>query len=241
MAMKAKNESLDPTVLLGTDQGHSKLEYQAGEVFFSQGDEADSVFHIVRGKVKVAVISDQGREAIVGLLADGDFFGEGCLTGQPLRLATAVAITDVSVIRIEKAEMIRILHTEPDFAQVFIKHLLNRNSRIEADLCVAAKARRSDSVRAQRSRMSSFPRFLTCWVESGEWFVMDQTRDDIVMHLRDGKEAELIAALMNGDLAKLATANPETLANCYKTVRRLLHVPRERHRPEVASEAFSLH
>jgi CRP/FNR family transcriptional regulator, cyclic AMP receptor protein len=88
----------------------------------------------VRGKIKIAVISEQGKEAVVGLLGKGDFVGEGCLIGQPLRLATAASMTDTTVMRIEKAEMVHVLHAEPAFAEVFTAHLLTRNSRVEADL-----------------------------------------------------------------------------------------------------------
>ena len=88
----------------------------------------------MRGKIKIVVISEQGKEAVVGLFGEGDFFGEGCLIAQPLRLATATTMTDAAVIRVEKAEMIRVLHAEPAFAEVFTAHLLIRNSRIEADL-----------------------------------------------------------------------------------------------------------
>ncbi len=135
MARKAKSALFDPAVFL-TTAGHarSKAEYLAGVVIFSQGDTADSVFQIVRGKVKISVTSGQGREAVVGLFGGGDFFGEGCLLGQPLRLAAAVAMTDAEVVRIEKTEMVRVLHAEPAFAEVFTTHLLTRNSRIEADL-----------------------------------------------------------------------------------------------------------
>ncbi len=135
MARKARRGSFDPDVFLATAKhGRSMSEYRAGEVVFSQGDAADAVFYIVRGRIKIAVTSGQGREAVVGLLGDGDFFGEGCLIAQPLRLATAAAMTEATVARIKKAEMIRVLHDEPAFAEVFTAHLLTRNSRIEADL-----------------------------------------------------------------------------------------------------------
>lgn len=125
----------DPAVFLATaGEGRSKAEYLAGVVIFSQGDVSDAVFHIVRGKVKIAATSGQGREGVVGLFGDGDFFGEGCLIGQPLRLAAAVAMTDAEVVRIGKAEMVRVLHAEPAFAEVFTTYLLTRNSRVEADL-----------------------------------------------------------------------------------------------------------
>ena len=135
MARKANTASFDPDVFLATvNHGRIMAEYRTGRVIFSQGDVADSVFYVVRGKIKIAVTSGQGREAVVGLLGQGDFFGEGCLIAQPLRLATAAAMTDATVMRIEKAEMIRVLHAEPAFAEVFTAHLLTRNSRVEADL-----------------------------------------------------------------------------------------------------------
>jgi CRP-like cAMP-binding protein len=135
MARKATRGSFDPDLFLATvNHGRSMSEYRAGEVVFSQGDVADAVFYIVRGKVKIAVTSGQGREAVLGLLGEKDFFGEGCLIAQPLRLSTASAMTDSSVARIEKARMIRVLHDEPAFAEVFTAHLMTRNSRIEADL-----------------------------------------------------------------------------------------------------------
>ena len=134
-APEAESGLFDPAVFLATaSHGRSKAEYLAGVVIYAQGDAADAVFHIIRGKVKIAVTSGQGREAVVGLFGEKDFFGEGCLIAQPLRLATAIAMTDATVLRIEKAEMVRVLHAEPDFAEVFTAHLLTRNSRVEADL-----------------------------------------------------------------------------------------------------------
>ncbi len=135
MARKAKSAPFDAAVFLATvNHGRSMSEHRAGQVIYAQGEAADSVFYIVRGKVKIAVTSGQGREAIVGLFGEKDFFGEGCLIGQPSRLAAATAMADVTVLRIEKAEMIRVLHAQPAFAEVFTAHLLTRNSRVEADL-----------------------------------------------------------------------------------------------------------
>ena len=134
-APEAESGLFDPAVFLATaSHGRAKAEYLAGVVIYAQGDSADAVFHIIHGKVKIAVTSGQGREAVVGLFGEKDFFGEGCLIAQPLRLATATAMTDAELLRIEKAEMIRVLHAEPDFAEVFTAHLLTRNSRVEADL-----------------------------------------------------------------------------------------------------------
>jgi CRP/FNR family transcriptional regulator, cyclic AMP receptor protein len=135
MARKVKGPAFDANLLLATaGRGRTKLEYRSEGVIFSQGDAADSIFYILRGKIKIVVTSKQGREAVVALLGEGDFFGEGCLIAQPLRLATAASMTDATVMRVEKAEMLRLLHAEPDFAEVFTAHLLTRNSRVEADL-----------------------------------------------------------------------------------------------------------
>jgi CRP/FNR family transcriptional regulator, cyclic AMP receptor protein len=135
MATKGEIASFDPDVFLATvNQGRTLSEYRTQQVIFSQGEAADSVFYVMRGKIKIAVTSEQGREAIVTLLGKGEFFGEGCLIAQPLRLATATSMTDATVMRIEKAEMIRVLHAEAAFAEVFIAHVLTRNSRVEADL-----------------------------------------------------------------------------------------------------------
>jgi CRP/FNR family cyclic AMP-dependent transcriptional regulator len=135
MARKIKGPSFDPNLLLAaTGRGRTKLEYRSGRVIFTQGDVADSIFYILRGKIKIAVTSKQGREAVVALLGERDFFGEGCLIAQPLRLATAASMTDATAIRVERAEMLRLLHSEPDFAEAFTVYLLTRNSRVEADL-----------------------------------------------------------------------------------------------------------
>jgi CRP/FNR family cyclic AMP-dependent transcriptional regulator len=135
MARKTKGPSFGPNLRLATTgRGRTKLEYRSGRVIFSQADAADSIFYIVRGKVKIFVTSKQGREAVVALLGEGDFFGEGCLIAQPLRLASAASMTDATVMRIQKAEMMRLLHAEPGFAKAFTVHLLTRNSHFEADL-----------------------------------------------------------------------------------------------------------
>jgi CRP/FNR family transcriptional regulator, cyclic AMP receptor protein len=114
--------------------GRTKVEYQSGQVIFSQEDVADSVFYILRGKIKIVVTSKQHKEAVVALLGEGEFFGEGSLLAQPLRLAAAVSITDVTVMRIDKTEMMRLLQSTADFSDAFMVHLLTRNSRVEADL-----------------------------------------------------------------------------------------------------------
>jgi CRP-like cAMP-binding protein len=92
------------------------------------------VFYIQKGKVKVTVLSEQGKEAVVAVLGPDEFCGEGCLTGQPVRLATATAMTECEIMRLEKATMIRVIHEEPAFAEMFVSHLLARTSRVEADL-----------------------------------------------------------------------------------------------------------
>jgi CRP/FNR family transcriptional regulator, cyclic AMP receptor protein len=135
MARKVKGPAFDANLLLATaGRGRTKLEYRSEGVVFSQGDAADSIFYVLRGRIKIVVTSKQGREAVVAVLGEGDFFGEGCLIAQPSRLATATSMTDAAVMRVEKTEMLRLLHAEPDFAEVFTVHLLTRNSRVAADL-----------------------------------------------------------------------------------------------------------
>jgi CRP/FNR family cyclic AMP-dependent transcriptional regulator len=125
----------DPKLYLATvDGGRTIADYRKNDVIFAQGDPADSVLYVQKGRVKIVVTSEQGKEAIVAVLGAGEFFGEGCLIAQPLRLATALAMTESSVMRVSKGEMIRILHQEPEFAELFTAHLLTRNSRTEEDL-----------------------------------------------------------------------------------------------------------
>jgi CRP/FNR family cyclic AMP-dependent transcriptional regulator len=120
--------------LAGICRGKTTIEYGANRLIFSQGNSADSVFYLRRGKVKLAVTSDQGREAIVAILGAGEFFGEGCLAGQPLRVGTAIAIADCTLVRIEKPLMVRVLHEQHAFSEMFATHLLSRSIRYEADL-----------------------------------------------------------------------------------------------------------
>ncbi len=114
--------------------GRTTIEFQTKEVLFSQGDPADAVFYIHKGKIKLTVVSTSGKEAVVGMVSPGDFFGEGALAGQRVRMATAIAIADGSVERVEKKAMARLLHQQPVFSDLFMTHLLSRNIRIEEDL-----------------------------------------------------------------------------------------------------------
>jgi CRP/FNR family cyclic AMP-dependent transcriptional regulator len=120
--------------LANANGGRAISIYRANQPIFSQGEPADSVFYIQEGKVKVTVMSEQGKEAIVAILGIGDFCGEGCLAGQPRRMATAAAMEDSKIMRLEKAGMNRLLHDEPEFSERFMAHLLARNVRVEADL-----------------------------------------------------------------------------------------------------------
>jgi CRP/FNR family transcriptional regulator, cyclic AMP receptor protein len=131
----AAGVSFDPATFLETNaSGRIISTYSRKDVIFSQGDDADSIFYIRKGKVKVAVLSSQGKEAVVALLGPDEFVGEGCLIGQPKRLATASAMTDCEMMRVDKTEIQRVLHDEPAFSQMFISHVLMRNARIEEDL-----------------------------------------------------------------------------------------------------------
>ncbi|MGA2373804.1 MAG: Crp/Fnr family transcriptional regulator [Candidatus Korobacteraceae bacterium] len=110
------------------------MEYQAGASIFSQGDAADAVFYIESGKVKLTVVSARGKEAVVGILQEGSFFGEGCLAGQPLRMATTTALQRSTITRLAKETMVKMLRQEPEVAERFLAYLLSRNIRIEEDL-----------------------------------------------------------------------------------------------------------
>jgi CRP/FNR family cyclic AMP-dependent transcriptional regulator len=135
MAGKAAESAFDPKGFFATVvPGHTVSDLCKGEVVFQQWSAADAVFYIQKGKIKIVVVSKEGKEAVVGVMNPGDFFGEGCLIGQPLRLATAKAMTDGQVVRVSKAEMLHALHAEPTFSELFMTHLLTRNSRVEEDL-----------------------------------------------------------------------------------------------------------
>jgi CRP/FNR family transcriptional regulator, cyclic AMP receptor protein len=134
MKRKAKLP-FDPQVFLSkVNGGRAISDYRKDRIVYRQGDPADSVFYIQSGKVKRTVVSEHGKEAVVALLGTGDFFGEGCLTGQPLRLSTVSAMTGCVIVRIAKADITRVIHDEAAFAELFIAHLLSRNSRVEEDL-----------------------------------------------------------------------------------------------------------
>jgi len=133
--LEARTERVDwESILTGIFRGKTVIECGIDRNIFRQGQPADSLFYIRRGKVKLTVISQQGKEAIVAILGPGEFFGEGCLAGQPLRMATAVAMTDCTLDKIEKSLMARMLHEKHDVSELFVKHLLTRNIRYEADL-----------------------------------------------------------------------------------------------------------
>jgi CRP/FNR family cyclic AMP-dependent transcriptional regulator len=114
--------------------GRTIAEYPKDQMVFSQGDPANAVFYIQKGKVKLTVVSHAGKEAVIAILGPGDFLGEGCLTAQSLRMATAIAISDCSIVRLERTAMIGMLHEEPAFSEMFLAYVLSRNMRIEEDL-----------------------------------------------------------------------------------------------------------
>jgi CRP/FNR family cyclic AMP-dependent transcriptional regulator len=134
MKRKAKPQ-FDPKEFLAKVNGGQRIfDYRKDQIIFRQGDPADAVFYIQSGKAKRTVISEHGKEAVVALLDAGDFFGEGCLAGEALHLSTVCALTKCVIARVSKADITRVIHEEPAFAELFIAHLLARNSRIEEDL-----------------------------------------------------------------------------------------------------------
>src|SRR5581483_9680580 len=134
-AMAAKKRRFDVEAFLASaDGGRTIAKYRKNRSIFAQGDPADSVFYVQEGKVKITVLSAQGKEAVVAIHGKGDFLGEGCLTGQPRRLATAAAMTESVIMRIDKPSIVRVLRDEPAFAEMFVAYILARNARVEADL-----------------------------------------------------------------------------------------------------------
>ena len=130
-----KRKQFDPKTFLTVINGGRKvLVFPKKQAIFVQGDPSDAVFYIQKGKIKLTVVSKTGKEATIGMLKEGDFFGDACLTGQPRRLCSATALTDCSVMRVEKKIMLRVLHEEHAMSDVFVAYLLTRNIRYEEDL-----------------------------------------------------------------------------------------------------------
>jgi len=134
LAKSARNE-FDPQAFLAkVGKGRTMLAFHKNETVFSQGDAADTVFYIQKGSVKIVVYSEQGKEAVVGIVGPGQFFGEGCLNGTPLRISTTTTLEECVITAITKTAMLAALHSEPKFSGLFVSYLLKRNNRIEEDL-----------------------------------------------------------------------------------------------------------
>ena len=135
MPAKTEKTVFDPKVFLSrVTTGTTNLACRAGSIIYAQGDPPNAAFYIQKGKVKITVTSRNGKEAVLAIIGAGDFFGEGCLNGETRRMATVRAMTDCAIMRLEKAAMVAVLHAEHKFADLFIAHLLHRNSRVEEDL-----------------------------------------------------------------------------------------------------------
>jgi CRP/FNR family cyclic AMP-dependent transcriptional regulator len=134
MAMEQRSSFEPKSFLAKVGEGRSISTYRKDQIVFVQGDPADAVWYIRKGKVKVTVVSEQGKEAVVAILGPDEFCGEGCLAGQPRRMATATAMTECEIMRLEKGAIIRVLHDEPAFSEMFVAHLLARTIRVEEDL-----------------------------------------------------------------------------------------------------------
>jgi CRP/FNR family transcriptional regulator, cyclic AMP receptor protein len=135
VAASKKLTKFDTKKFLSTINGGRKiLDFPKKKTIFAQGDSSDAVFYINQGKVRLTVVSEIGKEATIGILNEGDFFGEGCLAGQPFRLCSATAMTDCSVMKIDRKPMMEVLHGEHAFSDMFVAYLLARNIRYEEDL-----------------------------------------------------------------------------------------------------------
>jgi len=134
MTPRAKPVFNPKSFLAKVGKGKTHTDYSKDQKVFSQGDEAQAIFYLQKGKVKLTVVSKQGKEAVIAILGARDFFGEGCLAGQPLRMSTVTTLSECSIVRIDKADTVRVLHDEPAFSEMFLHYLLSRNIRIEEDL-----------------------------------------------------------------------------------------------------------
>lgn len=131
----AEQQAFDPKVFLAmVGEGRSMADYQRNEIVFWQGDASDAIFYILKGKIKLSVASKQGKEAVIGILSAGDFFGERCLSGQLQRTSTATTMSECSIVRLEKLATMRVLRDEPTFSELFLSYLLSRTTRLEEDL-----------------------------------------------------------------------------------------------------------
>jgi CRP/FNR family cyclic AMP-dependent transcriptional regulator len=115
-------------------EGITSVDWRKDETVFAQGEPADALFYMQSGTVKITTVSAHGKEAVVAILGTGDFFGEGCMAGQPLRISSAIALVNSTILRLDKAAVVRVLHTQAAFSELFMAYLLARNIRIEADL-----------------------------------------------------------------------------------------------------------
>ena len=134
MSMPPKNTFDAKVFLAKVGDGKAILEFHKNQKIFEQGEAAETVFYIQKGKVKLTVLSEQGKEAVVAILEPGHFFGEGCLNGHKMRISTTTAMEDCVITSIAKAAMVSALHDQPKFSELFMGYLLTRNSRIEEDL-----------------------------------------------------------------------------------------------------------
>ena len=134
MATKRRPSFNSKSFFAKVGNGRSIGKYRKNQVVFSQGDIGDAVFYVKKGKVKITVVSEQGKEALVAILGTDDFFGEGCIAGQAQRISTVTALTESIIARLERSVIVRLIHDEPAFSEMFIAHLLGRTIRVEADL-----------------------------------------------------------------------------------------------------------
>ena len=153
MAIKRRPSFNPKSFLAKVGEGRSIDRYRKDQIVFSQGDPADAVFYIQKGKVKVTVVSEQGKEAVVAILGTDEFFGEGCLAGQAQRIATVTTMTDSVIMRLEKAAIVRVIHHEPAFSEMFIAHLLAGPSA----------SKRTSSISCSIRARSALPGCSCCW------------------------------------------------------------------------------
>jgi CRP/FNR family transcriptional regulator, cyclic AMP receptor protein len=185
MAKKVAKLPFDPAIFLATvDSGRTLSDYRRNDVIFTQGDPADAVFYIKTGKVKITVISEQGKEAVVAVLGPDEFCGEGCLAGQTRRMATATAMSECEIMRLEKAAIIGVLHDEPGFPEMFVSHLLAAHDPGRGGLGRSI-------VQFKREALSTGPSFV------GK-FWQDSRREPVIAKVGQETLAEMIGTTRSG-------------------------------------------
>jgi CRP/FNR family transcriptional regulator, cyclic AMP receptor protein len=198
MGKKAAKNGFNPKVFLAKLGTRKKIsKFRKHQIIFAQGDSADTIFYLQIGKVKIVVLSDQGKEAVVGIIEPDQFFGEGCLNGQSRRIATATAMEECLITSITKTAMMAVLQNEPKFSQMFVAHLLTRNSRVEEDLI-------DQLFNSSEKRLARLLLLLAHFGKEGSRQPIDANFDQGTLAEMIGTTRSRVSSFLNKSLVKLA-------------------------------------